>query len=93
MTPNPTRRKLLKVFSIALASAPLLVTSQHAGATTNQELRTKLKYQDSPLGDKSCSTCMAFQPGKSEYDLGKCSSIPGDDEISPNGYCTAWYTL
>ena len=93
MITNPARRKFIKVLSIALASIPIVVVSKHAGATTNQVLRTKLKYRDTPLGDKYCSNCMAFKPGKTENDLGKCANIPGDDEISPIGYCTDWYTL
>lgn len=93
MITNPFRRKLLKIFSIALVSAPIVVVSKQARATTNQVLRAKLKYQNAPLGDKSCSNCMAFQPGKTESELGKCSIISDDDEISPNGYCTGWYTL
>ena len=93
MTTNPSRRRLLKIAGIALASAPLIIASRSVSATTNPEIRTKLKYEDTPLGDQSCANCMAFIPGKTDKAPGKCQLIKGDDEISPNGYCTAWYTM
>ena len=31
-----------------------------------------------------------FVPGKTPKDRGGCTFIPGDDELSPNGYCVAW---
>lgn len=93
MSTDPSRRKLLRFAGLALASIPVVLVSHQARATTNPTKRTALKYQDTPFGDKSCATCLAFQAGKTDRAPGKCSTIPGDDEISPNGYCTAWYTL
>ncbi len=93
MIANLTRRKLLRTFGIALAAVPVIAVSQRAQASTNPDLRAKLKYQDTPLGDQSCANCLAFQPGKTDKDPGKCKVIPGDDEISPRGYCTGWYTM
>ncbi len=92
MNTNLTRRKVLKAGS-ALILLPLLVVTRKAGATTNATLRSELKYQDHPKDDMSCSTCLEFIPGKTDKDLGKCKVIPGDDEISPNGYCTKWNTM
>ena len=93
MTTDPIRRKLLKAFGIAVVSVPAAIISQHAAAMTNPELRAKFKYQDKPLDGNSCTNCVAFQQGKTDKDLGKCTLIPGDDEISPQGYCSAWYTM
>lgn len=85
-----TRRSFLKIGGTALAAIPVIMLTGSANATTNAGLRTALKYQAKPEGDKSCSTCMQFVPGKTPNELGGCKIIPGDTEISPQGYCTAW---
>jgi len=84
------RRQFLKIGGIALAMIPVMVVSGRADAATNAALRTSLKYQGKPEGDKSCAKCMQFVPGASAKDLGGCKIIPGDTEISPQGYCIAW---
>jgi hypothetical protein len=33
---------------------------------------------------------MQFVPGKTEKNKGGCKVMPGDTEISSQGYCTAW---
>ena len=93
MNINQSRRRVFKVVSIALAAVPLALVTRCANAATNPDIRAKLKYQDTPLGDQSCANCLAFVPGKTEKNPGKCPLIPGDDDISPNGYCTGWYTM
>jgi hypothetical protein len=91
MNKNQTpRRQFLKVGGAALAMIPIMVVSGQAGAATNASLRTALKYQGKPDGDKSCANCLQFVPGPSAKDLGSCKIIAGDTEISPQGYCTAW---
>jgi hypothetical protein len=84
------RRQFLKIGVVALAMIPVMVVSGRADATTNAALRTSLKYQGKPEGDKSCANCMQFVPGASAKDLGGCKVIPGDTEISPQGYCMVW---
>ena len=84
------RRKFLKISGAAIAMLPVFVVSGRADAATNASLRTSLKYQGKPEGDKSCANCMQFVPGASAKDLGSCKIIPGDTEISPQGYCLAW---
>jgi len=84
------RRQFLKIGGVALAMIPVMVVSGRADAATNAALRTSLKYQGKPEGDKSCAKCMQFVPGASAKDLGGCKIIPGDTEISPQGYCIAW---
>ena len=85
-----SRRQFLKVGGAAIAMIPVLVVSGKAMAATNAAMRTSMKYQDKPLGDKSCATCMQFVPGKTAKDLGGCKIFAGDTEISPKGYCVAW---
>ena len=82
---NQSRRNMLKFGGIALAMIPVV-----AFAAKNEPLRKAMKYQDKPEGDKKCSTCMQFIPGKTAKDLGGCKVFAGDTEISPEGYCSAW---
>jgi hypothetical protein len=74
----------------ALAMIPVMVLSGKTYAAKNAAMRGTFKYQDTPDGDKSCSGCVQFMPGKSAKALGGCKIYPGDTEISPKGYCTAW---
>lgn len=90
------RRRFLKFGGIAVAVVPVALTSLvslPATAATNVALRAKLQYRDKPEKDMSCANCMAFQPGKGDKGPGACTLIPDDDEISPNGYCTGWFTM
>jgi hypothetical protein len=84
------RRRFLKIGGAILATIPVMVVSGRANSATNASLRAALKYQSKPEGDKSCSSCMQFVPGASAKGLGSCKVIPGDTEISPQGYCAAW---
>jgi hypothetical protein len=78
------RRQFLKFGGTILATIPILAVSGRADAGTNAALRTALKYQDIPEGDKSCANCMQFVAP------GSCKVMPGDSEISPQGYCAVW---
>ncbi|HWI80125.1 MAG TPA: high-potential iron-sulfur protein [Ramlibacter sp.] len=82
-----TRRQFIKLGGAAI---PLLVIAEPSSSATNAAMRGALKYQNSPNGDKSCARCAQFVPGKSPTSAGGCKLMPGDTEISPNGYCTAW---
>ena len=84
------RRQFLKIGGGALALIPVMVVSASAHAATNAALRTSLKYQGKPEGDKSCANCMYFVPGASAKALGGCRMMTGDTEISPQGYCIGW---
>ena len=90
---NPVRRKLLKVASFMAIPTGLSCRSSHLAAMTNGTARAQLQYQDAPKGAMNCASCLEFLPGKGETDLGGCKKIPGDDEISPNGYCIVWNTM
>ncbi|HWS63222.1 MAG TPA: high-potential iron-sulfur protein [Steroidobacteraceae bacterium] len=85
-----SRRQFLKIGGATLAVIPLIVASGSAGAATNAAMRSALKYQDKPEGDKSCSNCVQFVPSPSAQGPGGCKIMPGDTEISPQGYCMAW---
>ena len=87
---KPSRRQFLKIGGAAIAMIPVLSVSGKAMATTNASMRTAMKYQDKPNGEKHCGICMQFIPGKTATALGGCKIFPGDTEISPKGYCVAW---
>lgn len=82
---DQSRRNMLKLGSIAVVMMPVA-----AFAAKNDAMRKAMKYKDTPEGDKKCSTCMQFVPGKTASDLGGCKIFAGDTEVSPNGYCSAW---
>lgn len=82
---NPSRRNMLKFGGVALAMIPVA-----AFAAKNDAMRTSMKYKGTPEGDKQCSNCLQFVPGKTANDLGGCKLFPGDTEVAPKGYCVAW---
>jgi len=82
---DQSRRNMLKLGGAALAMIPVV-----ALAAKNDAMRASMKYKDSPEGDKSCSGCVQFVPGKAATDMGGCKIFPGDTEVSPKGYCVAW---
>lgn len=84
------RRKFIRFGSVTLAAMPLVVVSNIAASTTNPGARSALKYQNQPVAGKSCSGCTQFDSGTMLTTLGSCKLMPGDNEISPNGYCAAW---
>ena len=87
---NTPRRQFLKFTGAAVAMIPVMAVSNRAAAAPNAALRTALKYQDKPLAEKNCANCLQFVPGANAKANGGCKIIPGDTEISPQGYCTAW---
>ena len=84
------RRQFLQMGGAALAMIPVMIASGRSEAAPNATMRTALKYQNKPEGDKRCANCLQFVPGASATAPGSCKVIPGDTEISPQGYCSAW---
>ena len=88
---KPTRRQLLKMGGLAVAALPVVGFSGSAFATQNTAVRTALKFQNHPNGDKQCDRCVNFIPNKDKpKDTGAvhgCKLYPGDTEINPTGYC------
>ena len=82
---DASRRQLLKLGSAALALIPVV-----AFAAKNESVRKSMQYKDTPEGDKNCANCALFIPGADANAAGGCKVFPGDDEISPKGYCMAW---
>ena len=87
---SPSRRScLVKLVQVA-SLVPLASFTIDASAAKNDALRKSLMYQDAPKDGKQCSTCLQFVPGKSPAGKGGCKIMPGDDEISPTGWCSAY---
>lgn len=90
---DPTRRRLIKTASTALVALPLLFVARSSCARIDATGRERLHYQATPKEAMSCTSCLEFLPGADARALGGCKLLPGDDEISPDGYCTAWNTM
>ena len=88
-----SRRTWIKAVAGAATIAPVVLFSRQGFAAKNDALRGSLKYQDTPSGTKRCSNCMQFVAGKTPKDKGGCKILPGDTEISPDGFCVAWVEL
>jgi hypothetical protein len=86
---SKSRRRAMSLALGGLMLAPF-APADRARAAQNAQMRAALKYQDTPMKDQQCSNCAHFIPGKTPKDRGGCQIIPGDTEISPNGWCTAW---
>jgi high potential iron-sulfur protein len=84
-----SRRRAISLALGGVVLAPFL-PARRARATQNAQLRAALKYQEAPMQGQQCSTCAQFIPGKTPKDRGGCKIMPGDTEISPQGWCTAW---
>jgi len=85
-----TRRQVLKAGVISIVAAPIVGFSANSMAAQNAAMRTSLKFQDHPNGDKQCSKCVNWLPTADLTKPGGCKLYPGDTEIAPNGYCMAF---
>jgi hypothetical protein len=85
-----TRRRFVRIGGATMIVIPLLALTNRSLAATNAAMRTSLKYQDKPNGQQDCAGCSQFVPGSSPTAKGGCKLMPGDTEISPQGYCVAW---
>ena len=85
-----SRRRVLSLMLSSAIVMPVIFVTGSARAAQNKALRDALKYQDSPMKGQQCSGCIQFVPGKTAKDRGGCKVIPGDTEISPQGWCSAW---
>lgn len=84
------RRRLLGVGAGGLVVGVATMWSSPGRTATNAPLRQALKYQDASKGEQRCDNCLHWVPGTTPKDRGGCRIIPGDTEISPSGWCSAW---
>jgi hypothetical protein len=86
-----SRRKVIKAGMTALAAVPLVGLTEQAFATQNTPVRTALKFQDHPNGDKRCLVCINFIPNKDKPNnddaVNGCKMYPGDTEICSHCFC------
>ncbi len=85
-----SRRRLVQLGLLTVVAVPLAAVTQSASAASNLRLRKALNYQATPEDGQKCANCRTFVRGKTPTAPGSCTSIPGDTEISPNGYCMAF---
>jgi len=84
------RRDFLKAGVLAVATGALAGIPIRGSAATNAAMRSALKYQTKPEAEKQCANCLQFVPGANPTAPGGCKIMPGDTEISPQGYCVGW---
>ncbi|MFK7964571.1 MAG: high-potential iron-sulfur protein [Burkholderiaceae bacterium] len=87
---NPSRRSALKAVVGTAVAAPVMFIAKDALAAKNDALRTALQYQDTPKDGNKCVDCLHFQPGADAAAKGGCAILPGDTEIAPEGWCSAY---
>ncbi|HTX58555.1 MAG TPA: high-potential iron-sulfur protein [Verrucomicrobiae bacterium] len=77
-------------FVRAIVTLPALGALLAAGTGVAEAKGSKAQfhYQTKPNGDKKCSNCALFIPGKTATADGTCKVVDGS--ISPNGYCVAY---
>lgn len=87
--PKLSRRSVLKGVALlaGIALAGRMGASREALAQQKAS-KTTMKYQDTPSGNRQCSNCSQFVPGKSATADGTCKVVEG--AVSPRGYCIAW---
>jgi hypothetical protein len=81
------RRQLLSTGVAAVVAVPVLFVATDAMANQNAKIRTSLKFQGTPNGEKECSKCSNFLPNAADLKASGCKLYPGDNEIPPTGYC------
>ncbi len=78
------RREVLSTLMLSAAAVPVVFMPRQAAAAKNDALRAALKYQDSPKDGNECDKCLHWKAP------GSCAILPGDTEISPTGWCSAY---
>ncbi len=75
-----SRRTALKRISFLACAVPISLLAM-AGSSEAEKKATKAeaKYQDKPMGEQRCGSCVHFMPPNI------CDRIEGD--VSPSGWC------
>lgn len=90
MKMNKSRRGALKNVAGSAIAVPVLLATKEAWAAKNDALRTALQYQDDPKDGNRCDACLHWKAGADAAAKGGCAIMPGDTEISPSGWCSAY---
>ncbi len=94
MKHNLSRRKLLKVASVAVVFPALALGRQQAFAATpqlvpeNAQARALEYTHKSPASDTICGNCKLYT-GDATKQWGPCAIFPGQD-VATAGWCKAW---
>lgn len=87
---NQNRRKALICVGSCVAAVPMFLIATEAMAAKNDGLRSALQYQDDPKDGKRCDACLHWKAGADAAAQGGCAILPGDTEVSPSGWCSAF---
>ncbi len=87
---NNKRREVLSTLLMTTAAVPVAFLPRRADAAKNDGLRTALKYQATPKDGNQCSMCLHWKPAGDPAAKGACAIMPGDTEIDPTGWCSAF---
>ena len=90
MNTNSNRRSALRTVAGTALAVPVMFFGKDALAAKNDTMRTALKYQDDDKDGNRCDACLHWKPGASADALGGCAIMPGDTEIAPGGWCSAY---
>lgn len=94
MSKKASRREALKMGATVLAAMPLAGLPYRAFSKQNTGVRSALKYQLQPNGEKHCAVCVNFLPDmakpNNDSDVNSCKLYPGDTEICPHCYCVGF---
>ena len=83
---NMTRRE--SIAGIVLLPSLVGLLAAETTAVQAKGSQAQFKYQKTPNGNKMCSNCTFFIPGKTADANGTCKIVDGD--IAPKGYCIAY---
>ncbi len=97
MKHNMSRRKLLKVASVAVAF-PALALGRHQAFAASPQLDPEnaqakaLEYtHKSSVSDQICGNCRLYT-GDASNQWGPCAIFPGQD-VASAGWCKAWVAM
>ena len=91
--PNHTlasRRRFVKIGSASIVAIPLLALTGRSFAATNAAMRDCAQVPGQAQRRQGVRRLHAVRSWQDARRPGGCKLMPGDTEISPKGYCTAW---
>jgi High potential iron-sulfur protein len=86
--PRLTRRAVLKSAVLLATAVTALSGAAQQALADNKATKAAMQYRDKPEGNKECSNCIQFIPGKTPKAMGTCKVVAG--KISPRGWCLAY---
>ncbi len=86
--PHFTRRAVLKGAVLLATAVTALSGATRQALAENKATQAAMQYRNKPNGNKECSNCIQFIPGKTPKAMGTCKVVAG--KISPRGWCLSY---